>query len=103
MSKTFGPTYDAKRDGARIGAQRWAVLHTMIGLGGHVSAWWTLAELEERTRYPQASISAQLRHLRKKQFGGFVVEKRIRKGTGATWEYQIRRPAAVQLSLGMTA
>jgi hypothetical protein len=35
----------------------------------------TLRELEQLTGHPPASISAQLRHLRKKRFGEFVVEK----------------------------
>jgi hypothetical protein len=51
------------------------------------------------TRYGEASISAQLRHLRKPSFGGFRVEKRRREGedTAANaktaapgkWEYRI--------------
>ena len=61
--------------------------------------WLTLAELAKLTHYPPASISAQLRHLRKPQFGAFAVEKRPRKTAGAlrnedfgaVWEYQIRR------------
>jgi len=43
--------------------------------------WLTLEELAKLTHYPQASISAQLRHLRKPEYGGHVVEKRPR-GTG---------------------
>lgn len=61
--------------------------------------WLTLDELGKLTHYPPASISAQLRHLRKPQFGGFVVEKRPRgagvvlrgEDFGTVWEYQIRR------------
>ena len=57
-------------------------------------AWRTLAEIESITGDPQASISAQLRHLRKHRFGAHVVEKRRREvpvGTiGGTWEYQVR-------------
>jgi hypothetical protein len=54
------------------------------------SGWMTLRELAELTCYGEASISAQLRHLRKPQFGGYVVEKR-RRGFGrhGTWEYRI--------------
>ena len=40
--------------------------------------WLTLDELARLTHYPQASISAQLRHLRKPEYGGFVVEKQPR-------------------------
>jgi hypothetical protein len=61
--------------------------------------WLTLDELAKLTHYPPASISAQLRHLRKPQFGAFVVEKRPRKTAGALrgedfgaiWEYQLTR------------
>ncbi len=62
--------------------------------------WLTLDELAKLTHYPPASISAQLRHLRKPQFGGFVVRKRQRtsgkilrgEDFGTIWEYQLRRP-----------
>jgi hypothetical protein len=61
--------------------------------------WLTLDELAKLTHYPPASISAQLRHLRKPRFGGFVVEKRQREfgramrgeEFGTVWEYQLRR------------
>jgi hypothetical protein len=61
--------------------------------------WLTLEELAKLTHYPQASISAQLRHLRKPEYGGFVVEKRPREldavlrgeDFGTVWEYQLRR------------
>ncbi len=63
--------------------------------------WLTLDELAKLTHYPPASISAQLRHLRKPQFGGFVVRKRQRttgkvlrgEDFGTVWEYQLRRVA----------
>lgn len=61
--------------------------------------WLTLRELARLTGYGEASISAQLRHLRKPQYGGFVVQKRCcnegrigRRGDpGAVWEYKLRR------------
>lgn len=56
--------------------------------------WLTLRQLARLTGYGEASISAQLRHLRKPQYGGFVVEKRCccdgLVGRGATWEYRLR-------------
>jgi hypothetical protein len=66
--------------------------------------WVSLEELANKTRYPQASVSAQLRHLRKRQYGGFVVEKRHRKWEEAkkasvremVWEYQVRRGMLVE-------
>jgi hypothetical protein len=61
--------------------------------------WLTLDELAKLTHYPPASISAQLRHLRKPECGGFVVDKRPREfgramwgeEFGTVWEYQLRR------------
>src|SRR5881398_1149875 len=61
--------------------------------------WLTLDELAKLTHYPPASISAQLRHLRKPEFGGYEVEKRQRatgrvlrgEDFGTVWEYQLRR------------
>jgi hypothetical protein len=49
--------------------------------------WRTLGELEDITGYPPASISAQLRHLRKKRFGAHVVNRRhLHRGL---YEYQL--------------
>jgi hypothetical protein len=61
--------------------------------------WLTLDELSKLTHYPPASISAQLRHLRKPEYGGYQVRKRQRvvgkvlrgEDFGTVWEYQIRR------------
>ena len=61
--------------------------------------WLTLRQLAQLTGYGEASISAQLRHLRKPQYGGYIVQKRCynearigRDGDrGATWEYQLGR------------
>ena len=61
--------------------------------------WLTLDELAKLTHYPPASISAQLRHLRKAEFGGYEAEKQPRATSkilrgedfGTVWEYQLRR------------
>ena len=52
--------------------------------------WLTLAEIHQITGDPEASISAQLRHLRKHRFGGHDVEKR-RRNDGAQWEYRLNK------------
>jgi hypothetical protein len=60
--------------------------------------WLTLDELAKLTHYPPASISAQLRHLRKPENGGYLVEKRPRavgkvlrgEDFGTVWEYQLK-------------
>ena len=50
----------------------------------------TLSEIETLTGDPQASISAQLRHLRKERFGGFVVNRRRRgERKEGLFEYQL--------------
>jgi hypothetical protein len=53
-----------------------------------IGQWLTLTELHELTGYGEASISAELRNLRK---DGFIICKRIRSkyGTGLLWEYWI--------------
>ncbi len=49
--------------------------------------WHTLPAIEELTGYPQASISAQLRHCRKPKFGAHTVNRRhVRNGL---FEYQL--------------
>jgi hypothetical protein len=74
------------------------VLRDVMLSAGECGAWLTLHELASLTHYGEASISAQLRHLRKPQNGGFVVEKRLRenhvvRGTeiGSVWEYRLHR------------
>ena len=42
--------------------------------------WRTLREIAEFTGAPEASASAQLRHLRKPRFGGHTVERRHEGG-----------------------
>ena len=70
--------------------------------------WLTLAEIAEATEFAEASISAQLRHLRKAHHGGYHVEKRHRcsaRGLATLrkirdtrrgpviWEYRVLPPA----------
>ncbi len=70
---------DVKRLTTQIGG----VYETMYG-----GEWRTLAEIEEITGYPQSSISAQLRHLRKPRWGEHQIDGRRRHG--GTWEYRMR-------------
>lgn len=51
--------------------------------------WRSLAEIEGATGFPQASISAQLRNLRKAPFGGNIIERRRRRVGKGTWEYRM--------------
>jgi len=53
--------------------------------------WMTLAELASATGFPPASISAQLRHLRKAEYGAWGIEKRRREWVTEelVWEYRL--------------
>lgn len=49
--------------------------------------WYTLKQISDLTGDPEASCSAQLRHLRKERFGSHTIEKR-NLGYGL-WEYRM--------------
>lgn len=104
---TYGPAYEAAYDRARLRTQTEIIREVMLSAADPaVRDWLTLREIELLTHFPQASISAQLRHLRKPAFGGWVVEKR-RRGPAATglWEYRVLPPgvaAAQRELLGVT-
>ena len=90
---TYGPAYVPGLDRDRITGQMRDVLDLMID-----GEWRTLFDISGALDAPESSVSAQLRHLRKSQFGAFVVEKRRR--TSGTWEYRVSEPLpAGQLSL----
>jgi len=85
---TFGPAYDPKHDHPRVVRQHERIRDFMLWrFRCHYECWLTLVEIESALGYPQASISAQLRHLRKPKFGGYKVEKRRR--AGGLWEYRV--------------
>ena len=80
-----GSDYDHEIDSLRLTGQIKRVHDVMID-----GKWRTLAEIESLTSDPQASISAQLRHLRKERFGGFIVEKQPRGArTHGLFEYRL--------------
>jgi hypothetical protein len=83
IARYEGPV-DAKIDFDRLQGQTKAIHDLMID-----GVRRTLEEIEQITGYPQASISAQLRHLRKPRFGGFIVEKFRRFEDKGLWEYQL--------------
>jgi len=89
--------YDARR----LRSQRDIIRDVMVS-AADCDTWLTLGELRAITRYGEASISAQLRHLRKAENGGYEIVKRHREGAtpmrpGAdgrgegVWEYRIER------------
>lgn len=92
-----GPDYDPAKDNERLDGQMKRVF-ILMGDG----AWRTLREIAQQTGDPEASISAQLRHLRKPRFGAYRVEKKSR-GHGL-FSYRLLPPVPVassQLGLGL--
>jgi len=65
-----GDDYQPDRDDVRLSGQIERVFNCMKDGG-----WRTLPDISKSTGDPEASISAQLRHLRKDRFGGHRVEK----------------------------
>lgn len=65
-----GADYVPERDDTRLTGQ-------LLRVFGYMSsgAWHTLTEISAATGDPAASVSAQLRHLRKKRFGGHQVDR----------------------------
>jgi hypothetical protein len=55
-----------------------AAIRELTTRAGAHGLWLTLGEIAEATQFAEASISAQLRHLRKPRHGGHRVEKRRR-------------------------
>jgi len=82
-----GPAYDQERDGERLSKQHEAVKSLMSD-----GEWRTLRDISEELNYPEASVSAQLRHLRKKRFGSHTVERRY--VGGGLYEYKVLQPDA---------
>lgn len=68
-----GSDYDPVFDDVRLRGQI-ARIYGLMKDG----QWRTLAEIEVLTGDPPASISAQLRHLRKERFGSHIISKRPR-------------------------
>jgi len=94
MTRTFGPAYDVDLDGKRISDQHTRIRRFMLR-ANELGQWMSLAEISLNLGYPEGSISAQLRHLRKKRFGEYRVEKRRRVAVKGTWEYRVQPPIEI--------
>jgi hypothetical protein len=108
-TKTFGSAFEAAKERGRIPTQMEVIRDVMLSAaecaeqispGSYVqmwdasqieadAGWMTLREIADLTNYAEASISAQLRHLRKPHFGGYVIVKRRRGPVmNGAWEYR---------------
>lgn len=86
-----GPEYVRERDHSRLTRQHERIRELMRD-----GSWRTLVEIATATGDPAASISAQLRHLRKARFGGWTVEKRHRgEPRAGLYEYRLSAPETV--------
>ncbi len=86
MNKHFnGPEYEPEFDFKRLMSQHDLIKELMLD-----GRWRTLLEIEILLGYPSASISAQLRHLRKPRFGAYTVERRKRGNRNSgLFEYRV--------------
>jgi hypothetical protein len=65
-----GADYTPERDDVRLSGQILRVWEFMKD-----GQWRTLKQIAEATKDPEASVSAQLRHLRKERFGSHEIER----------------------------
>jgi hypothetical protein len=87
MTHFNGKHYNPANDDDRLKRQMVRVYACMID-----GKWRTLREIANATNDPEASVSAQLRHLRKERFGKYVVNLRSRGDPkNGLWEYQLTK------------
>jgi hypothetical protein len=98
-----GDSYEPLLDEIRLTKQSLRIFRLMVD-----GEWRTLSEINEETQSeqnpkgdPPASVSAQLRHFRKKRFGSHLVDKRRRgDDTGGLWEYRLVMNEKSRMVLG---
>ncbi|MFW6103130.1 MAG: hypothetical protein ACOC7M_02410 [Chloroflexota bacterium] len=80
-----GPAYVPEHDQVRLTGQIRRIFRLMKD-----GQWRTLNEISGATGDPHASVSAQLRHLRKSRFGSHTVERRRRNSPKeGLYEYRL--------------
>ena len=83
-----GVTYDPARDARPLNRQQQAVYALM-----NDGKWHTLAWIARTLAFPEASVSARLRDLRKAKWGSHKVERRCRLDSAGKptrlWEYRL--------------
>ena len=92
--RTFGPAYSPEIDGARLRTKQDKVRDYMLASNGRFQSLDEIRaalEAKFRERFPTPSLSAFLRHLKKKQFGSHGLENR-RRGRFGLWEYRLLPP-----------
>lgn len=92
-----GAEYKTEDDHKRLSKQHVRIRNVMLD-----GEWRTIKEISSLTKDPEPSVSAQLRHLRKERFGGYVVERRSRGNREkGLFEYRLLSPKGqLELMLG---
>jgi hypothetical protein len=84
-AKFDGSDYAPEFDDKRLTGQLKRIYNLMID-----GKWRTLSEIEQVTGDPPASVSAQLRHMRKARYGYHTLNKRPRgERERGLFEYQL--------------
>jgi DNA-binding transcriptional regulator GbsR (MarR family) len=91
MSELFnfdGPSYSPEQDQERLSDQFGRIRGLMMD-----GRWRSLSEISRELNYPESSVSAQLRHMRKSRFGGYVVERQRSEFIKGLFYYRVLPPA----------
>lgn len=93
---TFGgTTYEPILDEARLTTQLQKVRAAMLG-----GSWFTLGELQKLCGGSEAGISARIRDLRRKEHGGYIIEReRMDDPKRGIFHYRLRIPEPLQRTL----
>lgn len=91
------PDYLTDQDVKRLDLQHKSIRDLMLD-----GQWRTFREIAEELNphWSEASISAQLRHLRKPKFGGYQVNRRKRTNSGLN-EYQVVHKKVFQYEMSV--
>ncbi len=90
-----GSDYNPILDDTRLDNQMFKVFNLMKD-----GQWRTLREISTTINEPESSISAQLRHLKKPRFGGYVVIHRPKKDRSqGLYEYRLFPPRITEKQL----
>ena len=84
-----GATFEPAMDAERLGKQLVAVRDYMLACTDFGDGWRTLRDLSRRLGYPEASISARLRDLRKSRWGAYTVERK--RVEGGLFAYKVSK------------
>jgi hypothetical protein len=102
--RTLGPAYRREEDELRVCTQMLRIREHKLEMSAR-GRWETLSEIcaaleaRWRCRFPEASVSAQRRHLNKAAFGSHRLKKRRRGGPGyGLFEYTLLEPGPVEFA-----